>query len=141
MKGFLHFFQFVHPLELKLWRLLLMLHIEFFTCCCIGASLRHCLHFCSLAHFCSSSYVQTRIKSWKSLLFWAVSVIFSSFSVIDKTLMSSYILCFEFLEENFSETIGYIGLKFSETTEFVMTFQYSVILFQKLDEGTKSIGQ
>lgn len=60
--------------------------------------------------------------------------------MIDKTLMSSYILCFEFLEENFSETIGYIGLKFSETTEF-MTFQYSVILFQKLDEGTKSIGQ
>ena len=61
--------------------------------------------------------------------------------MIDKTLMSSYILCFEFLEENFSETIGYIRLKFSETTEFVMTFQYSVILFQKLDEGTKSIGQ
>ena len=61
--------------------------------------------------------------------------------MIDKTLMSSYILCFEFLEENLSETIGYIGLKFSETTEFVMTFQYSVILFQKLDEGTKSIGQ
>ena len=55
--------------------------------------------------------------------------------------MSSYILCFEFLEENFSETIRYIGLKFSETTEFVMTFQYSVILFQKLDEGTKRIGQ
>ena len=61
--------------------------------------------------------------------------------MIDKTLTSSYILCFEFLEENFSETIRYIGLKFSETTEFVMTFQYSVILFQKLDEGTKSIGQ
>ena len=59
----------------------------------------------------------------------AVSVIFSSFSVIDKTLMSSYILCFEFLEENFSETIRYTWLKFSEITEIVMTFQFSVILF------------
>ena len=58
--------------------------------------------------------------------------------MIDKTLMSSYILCFEFLEENFSETIGYIGLKFSETTEFVMTFQYSVMLFQKLERERKA---
>ena len=81
MKGLLQFFQFVHPLELKIWSLLLMLHIEFFTCCCIGASLRHCLHFCSLAYelTITSWYVQTRFKSWKLLLFWAVSVIFSSF--------------------------------------------------------------
>ena len=35
----------------------------------------------------------------------------------------------EFLEENFSETICCIGLKFSEITETVMPFQYSKFLF------------
>ena len=33
------------------------------------------------------------------------------------------------LKENFSETIQYIGLKFSEITEIVMLFQYSEVLF------------
>ena len=36
---------------------------------------------------------------------------------------------FEFLEENFSETIRWIGLKFSEKTKTVMPFQYSEFLF------------
>ena len=36
---------------------------------------------------------------------------------------------FEFLEENFSETIRCIGLKFSEITETVMPFQYSEFIF------------
>ena len=55
--------------------------------------------------------------------------------------MNSYILWFEFLGENFSETIRYIGLTFSEITEIVMTFQNSVILFQKFDQGMKRICQ
>ena len=42
-----------------------------------------------------------------------------------KTVMSSYILCkiWGFSKENFSESIRYIGLKFSEITEIVMLFQ------------------
>ena len=36
---------------------------------------------------------------------------------------------FEFFEENFSETIRGIGLKFSEITETVMLFQYSEFSF------------
>ena len=43
-----------------------------------------------------------------------------------KTLMSSYILC-KFW--GFSETMEYIGLKFSEITEIVILFQYSRISF------------
>ena len=34
-----------------------------------------------------------------------------------------------FSKENFSETIWFIGLKFSEITEIVMLFQYSEISF------------
>ena len=42
-----------------------------------------------------------------------------------------YIPCknFEFLEENFSETIRCTGLKFSAKTKTVMPFQYSEFLF------------
>ena len=40
-----------------------------------------------------------------------------------------YILCnIEFLKETFSETIRYMGLKFSEITEIVTLFQYSEVL-------------
>ena len=49
-----------------------------------------------------------------------------------KEVSEPYILCikiFKFLEENFSETIRCIGLKFSEITEIVMPFQYSEFLF------------
>ena len=43
-------------------------------------------------------YIQTNFKSWKS---WLTET------------------NFEFLKENFSKTIWYIGLKFSEITEIV----------------------
>ena len=45
--------------------------------------------------------------------------------------MSSYILCkvWGVFKENFFESIRYIGLKFSEITEFVKPFHYSEILF------------
>ena len=36
---------------------------------------------------------------------------------------------FEFLKENFSKTIWYIRIKFSEITEIVLLFQYSEVLF------------
>ena len=36
---------------------------------------------------------------------------------------------FRVLEENFSQTIRCIGLKFSEVTETIMPFQYSEFLF------------
>ena len=36
---------------------------------------------------------------------------------------------FRVCKGNFSETIGYIGLKISEITEIVMLFQYSEISF------------
>lgn len=144
MKGLLQFFQFVHPLELKIWSLLLMLHIEFFTCCCIGASLRHCLHFCSLAYELTIKRHRGMYKLGSrvgSSFYFEQFLWFLAFSVSTKTLMNSYILWFEFLGENFSETIRYIGLTFSEITEIVMTFQNSVILFQKLDQGMKRICQ
>ena len=35
----------------------------------------------------------------------------------------------EFFQNNFSETVRYIGLKFSEVTEIVMLFQYSEVYF------------
>ena len=45
--------------------------------------------------------------------------------------MSSYILCkvWGVFKENLFESIRYIGLKFSEITEFVEPFHYSEILF------------
>ena len=39
------------------------------------------------------------------------------------------LLIWGFFKENFSETIWYIGLKFSEITEIAMLFQYSEISF------------
>ena len=49
---------------------------------------------------------------------------------VAKKLMSHtfFVKCLV-LKENFSETIQYIGLKFSEITEIVMLFQYSEVLF------------
>ena len=48
---------------------------------------------------------------------------------VAKKLMSHTSLKnFKFLDENFSETIRCIGLKFSEITETVMPFQYSEFL-------------
>ena len=43
------------------------------------------------------------------------------------------------LKHNFSETILYIGLKFSEITEIVMLFQYSGVLFYRLHQIMMSI--
>ena len=46
---------------------------------------------------------------------------------------------FEFLKENLSEKIRFIGLKFSEITEIVMLFQYSEVLFYQLHQIMISI--
>ena len=49
---------------------------------------------------------------------------------VETKLMShTFSVKFRVLEENFSETILCIGLKFSEITETVMPFQYSERLF------------
>ena len=46
---------------------------------------------------------------------------------VDELVHSLLIL--EIFKDNFSKTIWYIGLKFSQTTEIAMLFQYSEILF------------
>ena len=48
-----------------------------------------------------------------------------------KNVNEPYIRCkrSSFLKENFSQTIPYIALKFSEINEIVILFQYSDILF------------
>ena len=47
--------------------------------------------------------------------------------------MSSNIL-WGFFKENFSETIRYIGLKFSDITKIVMLFQFSEISLYALNQ-------
>ena len=42
--------------------------------------------------------------------------------MVGKKVTESYILCFEFLKENFSETIRYIRLNFLEIIEIVIFF-------------------
>ena len=84
-------------------------------------------------------YIWTKCKSWKSWLSWAVCAIFSSSQAIlkeistikncDKAIHS--LLDIEFLEENFSETIRCIGLKFSKITKTVIPFQYSEFIFYR----------
>ena len=46
---------------------------------------------------------------------------------------------FRVFEENFSETIWYIGLNFSEITDTVMPFQHSEFLFHQRHQIVISI--
>lgn len=52
----------------------------------------YCLHLSSLAHYLTHlisscrMYIQTKIKSWKSWLHWAISAIFSSLQAILKRI-------------------------------------------------------
>ena len=48
--------------------------------------------------------------------------------VAEKLMSRTFSVKFRFLEANFSETIRCIGLKFSETTETIMPFEYSEFL-------------
>ena len=90
-----------------------------------------------------NSCIWTKCKSQKSWLTWAICTNFSSLHAILKEISAienfeiagwqkvnePYILCnIEFLKETFSETIRYMGLKFSEITEIVTLFQYSEVL-------------
>ena len=57
---------------------------------------------------------------------------------VAKKLMShTFSVKFRVLEENFSETILCIGLKFSEITETVMPFQYSVFILLASSDSDK----
>ena len=117
----------------------------------------YCLHLSSLAYYLTHlrswcrMYIQTKIKSWKSRLPWAISAIFSSLQAILKrisaiknwncwvpkklmSLICTFLENFEFSKENFWETIRYrlyIRLKISlkYIAEVVMLFQYSEMLF------------
>ena len=88
-------------------------------------------------------YIQTKFKSGKSWLTWAICTIFSSLQTMlkeisaiwktaklpggNKLMSHTFFVKFQVFKRNFSETIWYIGLKFSEIS--VMLFQFSEILF------------
>ena len=91
---------------------------------------RHCLHFCSLA------YDLTHRRQ----LIWAPFSVLqrnNSHRKLQKLLSGKNVdepiyslkVKFRFFKHNFSESIRYIGLKFSKITEIIMLFQYSENLF------------